>query len=110
MLRVRIFDLDTHRDALRNLDPVARGILWGKKRERRAATVAQALHNPVEFAIRIEVRLDDRFLTWTKRGKFGFLEVGVDPVFLIGNHYEQRHAWLHGIAWLQCQVGNDAFD
>src|SRR3954468_17440183 len=106
MLRVRVFGLDAHRDALRNLDPVTRRVLRRKKREGRAAAAAQALHNAMELAIRINVRLDDGFLARTKRGKFGFLEVGIDPVFLIRDDHEEGHAWLHGITWLQCQIGN----
>src|SRR5690606_11946464 len=104
LLRVQ---LDPHRHALHDLDPVARGVLRRQQRERAAGTQAErgdlAL---VADAAAVQVGLDLDRLADAHARQLGLLEVGLHPHLLQRHHGHQGGARLHALAQLHLAPGH----
>ena len=104
----RAGDTDADREALRDLDPVAGGVLRRQHRERRARARADRLHHAVELGAGIHVEADGGGLARLDAGDIGLLEIGVDPPMAVLDQGEGRRAGLHDGARPQIAVGDPA--
>ena len=87
---VRVQDQDPHRDALRDLDPVPRGVLRREEREGRTASATDAHHFTVEAVIWVHVDMDVGTLTHDHATKRGLLKVGRHPILAARDKRKQR--------------------
>ena len=85
-------ELDAHRHALRDLYPVAGGVLRRQQRKRGSGPAAEAFHRSLEVLAGIHVDLDVHILAGTDAVQFGFLEVGIDMETVLLDQREQRFA------------------
>ena len=106
LLRIQ---LDAHRHALHDLDPVAAGVLRRQQRERAAGAEAEAGDLAVVFDIAaVEVGMHFDRLADAHLGQLGFLEVGFHPDLFQRHDGHQRRARLHALAQLHLALGDVA--
>src|SRR5579871_287828 len=99
--------LDAHRDALHDLDPVAGGILRRQQRELRAGRLRDALDAATPAVLAVGVDVDVDRLAGAHPLEVGLLEVRLDPDRAVGDDRERGAADLDAAADLR-QVARDA--
>src|SRR5262249_8169550 len=104
-------ELDPHRHALHDLDPVAGGVLRRDGGEGRAGTAREAGHHAViPHLLAVQVRVDLDRLPDADHVELAFLEVRVDVYLRKRHHREQRRAGLDLLADLHRAACNHAVD
>src|SRR6516164_10573319 len=78
-VRIDLIKFEAHRQALDDLDPIARRILGRQNREIRSGARTHADDMRLERATRISIHVDRRLLTWTHVGQASFAEIRLDP-------------------------------
>ncbi|MNN68853.1 hypothetical protein D3C81_1845920 [compost metagenome] len=100
-------DVDSHRYALHDLDPVAGGVLRRQQGKGAAGTGAEAVDGAAVLdAAAVQVGFDLDRLANAHIAQLGFLEVGVDPQLIQRNHRHQRGTRLHALAELYRTLGH----
>ena len=99
-----------HRQALHDLDPVARGVLRRQDRELGAGRRADALDLGAPGDVRVDVEHDRGFLPRLYMRQVGLLHVGLDPGPRLRHQHEQRRRRLDLLARLQFHVDGGAAD
>src|SRR6185437_2284813 len=104
-------ELDAHRQALDDLDPVAGGVLGRDGGERRAGAAGEAHDRAVELhGPAVEVAGQHHALAEPHPPQLAFLEIGVDIGGLDRHHGHQLGAGLDPLADLGGVLGDDAVD
>src|ERR1039458_1278432 len=106
MFSIHLGKLDAHRHTLRDLHPVAGGVLRRQQREGRAGAAAQTFHRAFEMLTRVHVDLDVHVLSWMDADQFGLFEIGVDMETVLRNEREQRSADADQRAWGEREVAD----
>ena len=107
--QLRRIQRDLHRQALHDLDPVARGILRRQQRERRAGAGRQADDMAVEHHVTaIQVGDQRGRLSEAQVAQLAFLEVRVQPHVLQRDDGQQSFARCDALAQLHAALGHDS--
>ena len=96
-----VLDLQAHRNALRDLHPVAGRVLRRQQREFGAGAGADAVDHRLERMVRIGVEHDLGLLADLHAGELRFLEIRLDPGVAVLDQAEQRRACCHVLADLE---------
>ncbi|MNZ47321.1 hypothetical protein D3C78_650360 [compost metagenome] len=103
--------MDAHRHPLDDLDPVAGSVLRRQQGEGAAGTGAEAVDGAAVLDVAaVQVGNNIHRLANAHVAQLGFLEVGVDPQLVQGDHRHGRGARLQALAQLHGALGHVARD
>ncbi len=105
--QVFFIQLNTDRQTLHDLDPVAGGILGWQQRERATGTDPQAFYFAVilDF-IAVQIGNNGCRLTNTHGFQLGFFKVGIHPYLIQRHNCHQGSTWCDALTDLHIPAGN----